>query len=307
MNFTLGSFLAFCLVSAPAFASVVTVSFPDFSSTAGLTLNGSTAVATTGDGKVLRLTPATTSQAGSAFSSTSIMFNGTSDSFSTFFQFRITDSGGIDPADGIVFVVQPVSSSIGGAGGGIGYSGIPKSIGVEFDTFQNGWDINSNHVAIVEKGDITNDIAAATPGGVGNCTSFNPSPGSNCMSNGDLWSVWIDYNGTTLEVRLADGSSVRPSNPLLSQAVNIPCLLGGGNDSGPCGVSPGNTAFVGFTSGTGAGFDNHDIKDWLYTNTFSPITGPPPTVPEPTTWLLLGTGLLLLARHSQKRARKSSR
>src|ERR1700730_17961950 len=150
MPFTLRSVFALGLLALPALASVITVNFPDFSSTAGLTLNGSTAVATTADGKVLRLTPASGGQAGSAFSSTSIEFNGSSDSFSTFFQFRITNPGGIDPADGLVFVVQPVSSSIGGSGGGIGYSGIPNSIGVEFDTFQNSWDTNSNHVAVVE-------------------------------------------------------------------------------------------------------------------------------------------------------------
>jgi hypothetical protein len=171
-------------------------------------------VATTSDGKVLWLTPASAGQAGSTFSSASIAFNGTSDSFSTFFQFRITNPGGIDPADGLVFVVQPVSSSIGGSGGGIGYSGIPNSIGVEFDTFQNSWDINSNHVAIVEHGDITTDINPQTPGGVSSCTSFTASPNSNCMSNGDLWSVWIDYDGAILQVRLADNSSVAFNRPV---------------------------------------------------------------------------------------------
>ncbi|MEO7762506.1 MAG: hypothetical protein ABIS68_11425 [Casimicrobiaceae bacterium] len=33
-------------------------------------------------------------------------------------------------ADGIVFVVQPVSSTVGGGGGGIGYFGIPTSLAV---------------------------------------------------------------------------------------------------------------------------------------------------------------------------------
>jgi hypothetical protein len=298
MPLTIRLVIGFVLLTVPTLASVINVSFPDFSSTSGLTLNGSAAVATTSDGKVLRLTPTAVSQAGSAFSSTSIAFNGSSDSFSTFFQFRITNPGGIAPADGFVFVVQPVSSSIGGAGGGIGYSGIPNSIGVEFDTYQNGWDINSNHVAIVEHGDITTDINPQTPGGVGPCTSFTASPNSNCMSNGDLWSAWIDYNGTTIEVRLADNSSERPVTALLSQSVNIPCLLGGGNDSGTCGVTPGNTAFVGFTSGTGGGFENHDIKDWQYTNTFSPIGS---SIPEPSTWLLLGTGLFAFGMFVRRR------
>lgn len=36
-------------------------------------------------------------------------------------------------ADGLVFVVQTNSNKVGG-GGGIGYQGIPNSVGVELDT-----------------------------------------------------------------------------------------------------------------------------------------------------------------------------
>lgn len=61
-----------------------------------------------------------------------------------------------DGADGIVFVLQPTSTSIGAVGGGIGYQGISPSIGITIDTWQN---LNVNdpsfdHIAIHRNGDI---------------------------------------------------------------------------------------------------------------------------------------------------------
>ncbi|OGP50033.1 MAG: hypothetical protein A2Y79_01440 [Deltaproteobacteria bacterium RBG_13_43_22] len=44
---------------------------------------------------------------------------------------------------------------------------------------------------------------------------------------------------------------------------------------------------VGFTSGTGADWGNHDIFSWEYRDNYNPIQ-----TPEPTTMLLFGLGLL---------------
>ena len=89
--------------------NVFALSFNDFSSTDGLTLNGSATTVTTGDGDVLRLTPALGGRSGSAFSTQTV----NAADFSSFFQFRITEPGN-GGADGIGFSVQSVSSSIGG-------------------------------------------------------------------------------------------------------------------------------------------------------------------------------------------------
>ena len=58
-------------------------------------------------------------------------------------------------ADGIAFVLQPVSTSLGSAGGGLGYLGINPSMAAEFDTYQNGsyGDPTSDHLALVSDGD----------------------------------------------------------------------------------------------------------------------------------------------------------
>jgi gliding motility-associated-like protein len=61
-----------------------------------------------------------------------------------------------DGADGIVFGFQPVSTSIGGAGGGIGFANVSPSIGIEFDTYQNA-SINDpvyDHIAIIQDGNL---------------------------------------------------------------------------------------------------------------------------------------------------------
>ena len=252
------------LVAASAAHAQTTISYPNFSSTAGLNLNGSAAAVTTGDGVVLRLTPALGGRSGSAFSNTKITL-GVADSFSVFFQFRLTNPG-YTSADGLTFVVQPVSASLGGGGGGIGYAGISPSVAVEFDTYDNG-ELNDNHVAVDVNGGLQN-FATAAPYGVNGCYNAVGVPG--CMANGRLWSVWIDYDGTRLHVAVADNSTIRPAD-LISYPIDIAATL----DT--------NAAYVGFTAGTGAAWENHDIVNWQFVASYAPIVGPSSMVISPAT------------------------
>lgn len=238
-------------------AEAATIVFPDFSSLAGLQRNGSAATianpVTTGDGKVLRLTDSL-SQSGSAFSTTPITLLN-QNSFSSYFSFRISNPQGISDsdgqgADGIVFVVQTVANNVGGSGGGIGYQGIARSVGIEFDTWNNGsWDDNNgNHLGI--------DVA-------GNIDSVIQTPITPRMNDGNRWYSWVDYNGTTdlLEVRLSQ-ANLRPIPATLSYTVDLVAAL----------VSP--NAYVGFTSGTGAAGGYHDIINWEFRDTYNPISTP---------------------------------
>ncbi len=118
---------------------------------------------------VLQLTSSTSNPIGAAWYNTA---QPVENGFTTSFQFQFT-SPSTPPADGIAFVIQNSSSAplsaigyTGGNGGAIGYGdadgnadpsqgqGIPNSLAIEFDTFQNGWDPPSNgngsdsHVAI---------------------------------------------------------------------------------------------------------------------------------------------------------------
>jgi hypothetical protein len=217
----------------------------------GLTFSGSAKpLIGPNGGSVLWLTPAQGGLAGGAFTTNSIVFDSRY-RFRTFFQFEMTEPGGIGAADGMTFVLQTESASALGPGAGdLGYLGIAPSVGVEFDTFYNsGIDVNNNTVSIVMGGEMS-DLDPQTPYGVTNC---QPSTGVfGCMSNGDLWSVWIDYDGTNLNVAMADNSTTRPAN-LISYPIDSPSLLGQ------------KPAFVGFTAGTGGGWENHLILDWHFT------------------------------------------
>lgn len=263
-------------VALVAVSRATTIDYPDFSSVGGLTLNGDTAQA----GNALRLTPAAFNQSGSAFSTSTIALSNLS-SFSTRFQFQISNSGGIGDndgigADGIAFVVQTVSNSTGGSGGGIGYQGINPSVGIEFDTYDNGgWDdFNGNHVGI----DLNGNIDSVTQAAV--------SPRFN---DGNIWTAWVDYDGTSglLEVRV-NQTGVRPGASLLSYNVDLAALLGTPN------------AYVGFTAGTGSGWGAQDILNWTFESDYAPIGD----VPEAgSTVALLGLGLVVLTGIARRNRR----
>jgi hypothetical protein len=192
-----------------------------------LRFNGSAAKATTSDGPVLDLTPASANQAGSAFTSNHMMLD-PNDGFGTFFMFRLSHPGNT-PAGGITFTIQNASSSsLGGSGSGLGYSGIGNSLSVGFGA-DNGVSVNIN--------------------GALNASSVN----TNTFNDGNVWYAWVDYEGVSqnLEVRLSE-IPVRPLAPTLAASVNLPSILGG------------TKAFVGFTGATGTGWNEQDILAWKF-------------------------------------------
>jgi len=274
------SLMAFALAGIPS--NKAAISYADFSSSAGLQLNGSTHLATLGAANVLRLTD-NTSEGGSAFSTSSIALTGAS--FSTFFSFEIshnvgaTDSyDGVQGADGLVFVVETLSNNVGGVGGGIGYAGINRSVGIEFDTWFNGFpgDINGNHVGIDINGSTSSVVAQAvgTP-----------------LNNSQVWNAWVDYNGVTdlLEVRYSLGGP-RPASPNLTYSVDLESVL----------VSP--NAYVGFTSGTGAAGGYHDILQWQFNAEYAPIESDTvEAVPEVQTYASALGALLIGAQVLRRR------
>ena len=219
------------------------------SSSTELTANGSASIAAGGTcgGSVLLLTPAEQYQAGSVFTTNPVPFN-RKYAFRTFFQFQMSYPNS-QASDGMAFVIQAQGSdALGANGGSLGYGGITPSVAVEFDTFQNPGDPSDNYVAILTDGVMTG-ADPQIPYGV---TACQPSTGLyGCMNNGDLWSVWVDYDGTNINVAIADNSTTRPAN-LISYPIDISSILG---------QAP---AFVGFSAGTGFGFERHVVANWLF-------------------------------------------
>ncbi len=268
---------AIALVLASTGANAITISYSDFSDLSAFQLNGSAASIPNpaAPDNALRLTN-NLSQSGSAFLTDAISLNNQA-SFSARFDFRIFDAiGSFDKdgwgADGLSFVVQTVSNSVGGAGGGIGYRYITDSVGIEFDTWNNPeWDdADGNHVGINLEGDV-NSVAQATV--------------SPRMNNGEVWTAWIDYDGVNdlLEVRLSD-TGLRSDVALLSYNLDLVSVLGSTN------------AFVGFTSGTGSAGGHHDILNFDFRNEFNPIV-----VSEPAPVALLALSVFgLLYRRFRK-------
>ena len=291
----MGTALAGSCLAAAAHATVL-ISYPDFSSTAGLTLVGS-AAPTGGPLNQLQITPAEFSQAGAAYSTSAVTL-GPSDTFSTTFQFQFTQAGGVvgSPADGITFVLAASPNGLGSAGGALGYGGVGNSVAIEFDTYDNTPGVNdgnsSNHVAILKNGDVgpSGDSDLINLYGVPVC-NFGPStpntaPG--CMSNGDVWTATIGYNGSDLSVTVQDAS-----NPIFtvygSLPIDIASLIGTTN------------AYVGFTGGTGSGFEQQNILNWRLANDTS--LGPPASVPEPGILSLLGVSLAGIGLARKRTAR----
>ena len=223
---------------------------------ADFTLNASAKFTTGTNGvlPILRLTD-DYGQSGSAFLTNAVNLSNNA-SFSSYFKFQITDSQGLGDedgagADGLVFTIQTIANNVGGFGGGIGYAGIDQSLGVEFDTYNNGSnnkENNGNHIGININGDV-NSVAS--------------QPVANRLNNGNIWSVWVDYNGVSdvLEVRISE-TNLRPSTAFLSYTIDLPNIL------------TTNNAFIGFTSGTGSGKGDHDILDWQFNNSYNPIDLP---------------------------------
>ena len=231
-------------------APVEMVEFVDFSDLSNIQLGGDAARLTpVPDGRnILRLVDSERPfESGNALIQNPFDLFGANNeplSFSTNFQFQITEPGGITDedgagADGIAFILSP-TSNVGSAGGGIGYSGLQNSVVVEFDTYNNGVidDNNGNHVGLALNGN-TNSVAqtAVTP-------RFN---------NGEIWNAWIEYDGVSQQIEVwASLSTMRPDESLLSESVDIPSIIGS------------DEFFIGFTSATGAAFGVHDILSWNF-------------------------------------------
>ncbi|HXN99563.1 MAG TPA: chitobiase/beta-hexosaminidase C-terminal domain-containing protein, partial [Candidatus Acidoferrales bacterium] len=210
-----------------------------FSAPGCMRFNGSTDL----DDSRLQLTNGGQNEAGSAFCT--IPQNITN--FTTDFTFQLSDA----QADGITFTIQNSSagaSALGPAGGGLGYGpdtpggspGISNSVAVKYDLFSN-------------QGEGTDSTGLYTNGASPTTPATDMTPSGVILSSGDTMAVHITYNGTILAMTITDSSVNKTFKT--SWPINIPQTIGG------------NTAFVGFTGGTGGLTASQKIETWTFAYT----------------------------------------
>jgi hypothetical protein len=194
------------------------------------------------DGMVMRLTPDSSSMAGSAFFNEGYVLGNYSD-FTMQFQFRISGSQPIaGRSDGLAFVVGSSPFALGGGGGGQGYEGLTNSFIVEFDVYANASEASSSHIAFMQDGDQTKHM--------GSSATLLP------MDNGDKWEATITYlgNSNALTVTVDDLDQAGNNGATFTLGgIDLPAILGN------CGSAGCEPSYFGFTAATGGGFGNQDI------------------------------------------------
>ena len=151
-------------------------------------LNGD---ASTIDCKCYQLTPDMGNKAGSVWNVNLIDLNQPFDmGFTVNLGCNNSTWGG---ADGMVFALQPLNTSIGSSGGQMGLGGVAPSLGVYIDTYENTahGDLYNDHISINLNGDVIhsspNNIAGPYDlGEIENCTAeplrISWDPSTNIMN-----------------------------------------------------------------------------------------------------------------------------
>lgn len=200
----------------------------------GLALNGSAAV----NGSLLRLTDGGTGEKASAWYATQVNVQ----AFTQDFSFQITNPDG----EGITFVIQNVGTrAIGPNAAGIGYGaktpggsgGIPNSVAVKFDIYNN-------------LGEGTDSTGLYINGASPTIPAFDMSGSGINLHSGDVFNVHMTYDGNILQMTITD--SITNASYSRSWMLNIPVIIGS------------NYAYVGFTAACGTATATQDILNWTY-------------------------------------------
>lgn len=222
--------------------------FEDFSDPSSLTLLGDATAPVTHE-NVLRLTPAENRRRGAAWYTEQKQL--VADAWETTFEFRLSGGtpGAFGSSDGLAFVIQNSGSDeLRRGGGSLGYNGMPNSLAVEIDTFNNGprFDPSYSHLAIQSNGVEPNNIDATAT-----LASFDTigELGSD-LDDGEIRTLRVNYIPGTMTVFLD-----QLTDPVMTASVDLASFLQ--LDEG--------RAWVGFTGAAGGGPQNHDVLSWAFT------------------------------------------
>ncbi len=209
-------------------ATLSTPNYPAGFDGAGLQLNGAAY-----SGTSLQLTNGSLHKAGSAFYATPVNIA----AFTTYFSFQLVDA----QADGFTFVIQNAGpTALGADGGGLGYLGIPQSVAIKFDLFDNA-------------GEGPDSTGLYIDGAVPTVPAINLTGTPITLHSGDQFAAHISYNGTDLALSLTDSNTLGRWS--YSWPINIPATVGA------------TTAYVGFTGGTGGETATQNVLSWTFSTT----------------------------------------
>jgi len=262
--------LCFSLTSnvGTCYNATYTLFITDFASSSEINLSGQASTLTPSGGGPLKLTEGTSATISPGWAFTKNMLSFPSDTFSTFFEFRISQNQGIaDPSpdgknqtggDGLTFMLQRVASPLGLSDFSaatdralVGYHQLSQSFGVEIDTFyHSGFDDDGNHIGI---------------NGVSDVASLQELPVEEYLNNGESWYVWVDLpQNDEIEVRISQ-TKIRPSTANMTQTYSVVGSLGQ------------DDAYFGFGSSVTQSGSLHEILDWRLRTSYDPIIVACPT------------------------------
>jgi hypothetical protein len=195
----------------------------------GLAYNGGAGVVN----GVLRLTD-NKNQTRSAFYRTLVDVR----SFTTTFTFRI--GGGEQTADGFTFCIQGNDpGQVGGGNGGLGYEGIPKSVAVKFDLYNNsGEGTNSTGLFLNGAGPYQQNSIDLTPSGIS-------------LHSGRPYRVELTYESGNLTLKIAD---VDDEKKALTRTLPVDIRR----------VVRGRWAYAGFTAAAGGNGAVQEVLNWTW-------------------------------------------
>src|SRR5262249_14445673 len=153
-----------------------------------------------------------------------------------------------NPADGFTFILETNSpTALGGGGGALGYQGIPNSVAIKFDVFDNQGE-TANSTGLFFNGDFP-----GLPQRAGE-VSIALDPNNVNLRSKSTKTITLTYDGTTLTETIHDPDPGKTNNGdfTTSYTLDIARMLGA------------DTAFVGFTGGTGGLFSLQDVLNWQY-------------------------------------------
>jgi hypothetical protein len=194
----------------------------------GLTFNGSATL----NGARLRLTDGNDGEAASAFFNTPV----NAQFFTSDFTFQLTNAA----ADGFTICIQNQGpTALGTAGGDLGYGGSPaigNSVAIKFDLYDNA-------------GEGPNSTGIYTDGQDPFVPAIDLTPSGINLHSGDVLRARLEYYNPFLTLEIVDTTD---STQYFSTqfTIDIPATTGG------------NTAYVGFTGGTGGLAAIQEILTW---------------------------------------------